>query len=323
MPPLDPRLLASAKSARVYLTITVVLGTASAFLVVAFSYLLARIITDAFQQDDGFSDLGPLLGWLVVVVLSRVAFSYLLARIISNAFQQDEGFSDLGPLLGWLVVVVLLRSVVGYLQEGVAARSSAGVKHEFRVLLLAKVSALGPVWLSGQRRSDLVLLMGRGLDALDNYFARYLPQLVLSVIVPIVVISVMFTQDWLSALIVLLTLPLIPVFMVLIGWTTQRAQERQWHSLTLLAGHFLDVVRGLPTLKVFGRAKAQGRLDTCGQRRVSRPHHEGSANLVSVISGFGVVSDTVGRNCCGRDRHQVGQRLADVVRWALRPPTGT
>jgi ATP-binding cassette subfamily C protein CydCD len=152
---------------------------------------------------------------------------------------------------------VMLRSGVAYLQELFAARASAGAKEELRSLLLDHVVGLGPVWLGGRRRSDLALLMGRGLDALDGYFAKYLPQLVLSVIVPVVVITVLLTQDVLSGVIVAVTLPLIPVFMVLIGWTTQRAQARQWTSLTVLAGHFLDVVRGLPTLKVFGRAKAQ------------------------------------------------------------------
>lgn len=96
-----------------------------------------------------------------------------------------------------------------------------------------------------------------GVDALDDYFARYLPQLGLAVVVPVAVLARVVTEDWVSAAIIVGTLPLIPVFMVLIGWATQSRMDRQWQLLSRLSGHFLDVVAGLPTLKVFGRAKAQ------------------------------------------------------------------
>lgn len=96
-----------------------------------------------------------------------------------------------------------------------------------------------------------------GVDALDDYFSRYLPQLGLAVVVPVAVLARIVTEDWVSAAIIVGTLPLIPVFMVLIGWATRSQMDRQWRLLSQLSGHFLDVVAGLPTLKVFGRAKAQ------------------------------------------------------------------
>jgi ATP-binding cassette subfamily C protein CydCD len=92
---------------------------------------------------------------------------------------------------------------------------------------------------------------------LDEYFARYLPQLVYSAIIPLVVVVTVACVDWLSALVIALTLPLIPLFMVLIGWRTQTEQDRQWNSLQTLSGHFLDVLRGLVTLKIFGRSQGQ------------------------------------------------------------------
>jgi ATP-binding cassette, subfamily C, bacterial CydCD len=217
--PLDPRLLRYARSARAYLLLTVGLGVATAGLVVAQAYLLSRGITDVFQQDAAGSSLTPLVVGLLAVVAGR--------------------------------------SLVGWLQESAAHRSSAAVKHQLRTRLLDHAVSLGPQWLAGRRTSDLTVLATRGLDALDGYFARYLPQLVLAVVVPLTVIGVVATQDVLSAVVILVTVPLIPVFMVLIGWTTQRAQQRQWSTLERLAGYFLDVVAGLPTLKVFGRAKAQ------------------------------------------------------------------
>lgn len=96
-----------------------------------------------------------------------------------------------------------------------------------------------------------------GVDALDDYFSRYLPQLGLAVVVPVAVLARIVTEDWASAAIIVGTLPLIPLFMALIGWATRSQMDSQWRMLSRLSGHFLDVVAGLPTLKVFGRAKAQ------------------------------------------------------------------
>jgi thiol reductant ABC exporter CydD subunit len=113
-----------------------------------------------------------------------------------------------------------------------------------------------PGWLSGRNSAELTASATRGVDALDPYFARYLPQLVLAVLVPPLVIIRIGVADAVSGAIVLVTLPLIPLFMVLIGWSTQRLMRRQWRSLERLSHHFLDIVEGLPTLRVFGRAKA-------------------------------------------------------------------
>jgi ATP-binding cassette subfamily C protein CydD len=139
----------------------------------------------------------------------------------------------------------------------VAARMAATVKAQLRTDLLAAAGRRGPVWLAGQRAGELATLTGRGLDALDGYFAGYLPQLVLSVTVPIAILVTLATADLTSAIIVLITLPLIPVFGILIGWQTRVATERQWRRLQRLGGHFLDMVTGLPTLKAFRRAHAQ------------------------------------------------------------------
>jgi ATP-binding cassette subfamily C protein CydD len=154
---------------------------------------------------------------------------------------------------GGLGARVLLTSLCG----AVAARMAAKVKSRLRTDLLAVAGRRGPVWLAGQRAGELATLTGRGLDALDGYFAGYLPQLVLSVTVPIAVVVTLTTADLASAITVLLTLPLIPIFGILIGWQTKLATERQWRRLQRLGGHFLDMVTGLPTLKAFRRAHAQ------------------------------------------------------------------
>ncbi|MDI3402712.1 thiol reductant ABC exporter subunit CydD [Streptomyces cavernicola] len=219
MKPIDPRLLRYARATRLFLIAVVVLGLAGAGLVVAQAMLIAEVVVGGFQQGLDAAEL-------------------------------------VTPLL-LLAAVALGRGLVGWLTELAAHRASAAVKSELRGRLLERAGALGPGWLSGQRTGSLVALATRGVDALDDYFARYLPQLGLAIVVPVAVLARIVTEDWVSAAIIVVTLPLIPIFMILIGWATQARMDRQWRLLSRLSGHFLDVVAGLPTLKVFGRAKAQ------------------------------------------------------------------
>ncbi|MFD5447020.1 thiol reductant ABC exporter subunit CydD [Streptomyces sp. NPDC127100] len=219
MKPIDPRLLRYARATRLFLAAVVVLGGVGAGLVVAQAMLIAETVVGAFQHDMTAAELRT-------------------------------------PLL-LLVAVACGRALVGWLTELAAHRASAAVKSELRGRLLERATALGPGWLGGQRTGSLVTLATRGVDALDDYFSRYLPQLGLAVVVPVAVLARIVTEDWVSAAIIVATLPLIPVFMMLIGWATQARMDRQWRLLSRLSGHFLDVVAGLPTLKVFGRAKAQ------------------------------------------------------------------
>ncbi|MFD3498645.1 thiol reductant ABC exporter subunit CydD [Streptomyces sp. NPDC058678] len=219
MKPIDPRLLRYARATRLFLVAIVGLGAVGAVLVIAQAMLIAEVVVGAFQHGMSVPELTtPLL------------------------------------LLG---AVAVGRAVVAWLTELSAHRASAAVKSELRGRLLERSVALGPGWLSGQRTGSLVALATRGVDALDDYFSRYLPQLGLAVVVPVAVLARIVTEDWVSAAIIVGTLPLIPVFMMLIGWATQSRMDRQWQLLSRLSGHFLDVVAGLPTLKVFGRAKAQ------------------------------------------------------------------
>lgn len=219
MKPIDPRLLRYARATRFFLVAVVILGLLGAGLVVGQAMLVAEIVVGAFQKGHSVGDVGTPL-----VLLATVAVG---------------------------------RGLVSWLTELAAHRASAAVKSELRGRLLERAGALGPGWLGGQRTGSLISLATRGVDALDDYFSRYLPQLGLAVVVPVAVLARIVTEDWVSAAIIVVTLPLIPVFMILIGWATQNRMDRQWRLLSRLSGHFLDVVAGLPTLKVFGRAKAQ------------------------------------------------------------------
>ncbi|MFD5394630.1 thiol reductant ABC exporter subunit CydD [Streptomyces sp. NPDC127097] len=241
--PVDPRLLRYAHATRGFLIAVVVLGLAGAGLVVGQAMLIAEVVVGAFQHDLALGALTTPLA--------------LLAAVSAG------------------------RGLVAWLTELAAHRAGAAAKSELRMRLIERAARLGPGAVIGRadggaqdpeaagaggasgagtlemRTGELTALATRGIDALDDYFARYLPQLGLAVVVPLAVLARIVTGDWLSALTIVLTLPLIPLFMVLIGWATQSRMDRQWRLLARLSGHFLDVVEGLPTLKVFGRAKAQ------------------------------------------------------------------
>jgi ATP-binding cassette, subfamily C, bacterial CydD len=217
-------------------------------------------------------------GYLVAAVVLGLAGTGLilaqaglLARLLAGAATGTTAAALRGPLMA-LAVVLLARAAVAYGGEVAALRAAAVVKSQLRRGLIGRALALGPAWLAsrpspaapgvvpaaaGHREGELATLATRGLDGLDAYFARYLPQLVLAVLVPLAVLARVAAADWLSALIIALTLPLVPLFAVLTGLHTRARTQRQWALLARLGGHFLDVVEGLPTLRVFGRARAQ------------------------------------------------------------------
>jgi thiol reductant ABC exporter CydD subunit len=198
-----------------------------------------------------------LVGCVALGVVSAgliVAQASLLAAGISGVF---HGRTGLGGVLASLAGVVIGRAMVAWAQELAAHRAAATAKSQLRGRLLAHVVRLGPGRLIGRRAGELTTLTTTGIDALDGYFARYLPQLVLATLVPVIVLARLLPADPLATVIVVVTVPLIPIFMALVGLTTEAANRRQFRLLARLAHHFLDVVAGLPTLKVFGRATAQ------------------------------------------------------------------
>jgi ATP-binding cassette subfamily C protein CydCD len=227
MRPLDPRLLRHARRSAAPIGVLAALGLAAALLVIAQAWLLATVIAQVFI---------------------------------------DKATLALLPLAA-LAAVTLARAAVAWASPAVAHRASATAKTELRGALLARVITRGPAcWGSpdevagGRPRRDtaaLTQLVTTGLDGLDGYFTGYLPALMLAAAVPAAVLVTITAADPLSGLTVLLTLPLIPLFGALIGMATGRQAARRLSALATLAHHFGDVVSGLPTLRVFGRAQAQ------------------------------------------------------------------
>jgi ATP-binding cassette subfamily C protein CydCD len=223
--PLDPRLLRHARRAVVPIAVLAGLGLATALLVVAQAWLLATVITRVFIDKATLPETA-----VPIVVLA---------------------------------VVTLARAALAWAAQATAHHASAAAKTELRTALLGQVVALGPGWrtdASGASRRDaaaLTQLATAGLDGLDGYFTSYLPALIGAVAIPLAVLITIAVADPISGIIVACTLPLVPLFGALIGMATGRQAAQRWRALATLAHHFQDVVGGLSTLRVFGRAQAQ------------------------------------------------------------------
>lgn len=258
--------------------------------------LLRRV--PAARRD--FAVLAVLGGLAALLVIAQAtALATLLATAIDGRLHQ--------PALAGFVAAVAARALLSWAQGTVAARAAATVKATLRADLLRAVGRHGPTWVAGQRAGQLATLAGRGLDALDAYFTGYLPQLVLSVTVPLAVLARIMLADWSSALIIALTIPLIPVFGALLGWQAQAATERQWRRLSLLGGHFLDMVAGLPTLRAFGRARAQVEV----VRRMADGHRQATMRTLRIAFLSALVLELVATLSVALVAVPVGIRLLD------------
>ncbi|WP_316317641.1 thiol reductant ABC exporter subunit CydD [Clavibacter michiganensis] len=224
---------------------------------------------------------GALVG--VVQTVALVAFCWSLTQLVVRAIG-GAAASELGPVLALVIGSAVVRGAAAWLLDVVGARGAARVTAELRRRALRAVADLGPAWTAGRSRGRLATIVGPGLDALDPYFARYVPQLILTALATPIVVAVLSLADPLTGVTVLATLPVIPVFMVLVGWATQEVQRRQWSRLTELASGFLDVVDGLSTLLAFGRARRQ----TARIRRVTEEYRVETMRVlrISFLSGF-------------------------------------
>ncbi|PPH51048.1 thiol reductant ABC exporter subunit CydD [Rathayibacter sp. AY1E2] len=268
MKPLDPRLLRYARAARVFLLLGGVLALARTLAIVAFSWLVAQLVAGAV---DGRSA------------------------------------DDLAPLLAALLAVVAARAALAWATEVNAVRGGAGAKAQLRQAVLAALVELGPAGRSEGGSGGVVALLGGGLDSLDGYFARYLPQLIATAVATPLLTLVVFLADPLSAVFLVVTLPLIPVFMVLIGWATQAVQARQWERLQALASGFVDTVGGLATLKIFGRAERQATRI----RALTEDYRVHTMKVLRVTFVSGFVLELAGSLSVALVAVSIGLRLVD------------
>lgn len=265
---LDPRLLRRARALRIVLAADAALGVVAGLLVLAQAVLLAGVAARSF---DGAS------------------------------------LADVAPLLGLLVGASALRAAAMWSFEVLGRRGASAAMSQLRLELAERRLRDQPAALDGAQSAEVATVAVTGVDALEAVFARYLPQVVLATVVPLAVLAVVAWIDLVSAGIMLLTLPLVPVFMWLVGRYTEHRTRERWRALNLLATHFLDVVRGLPTLRAFNRGQVQTeriaevsdayRRTTMGTLRVS--FLSGTVLELAATLGIALVAVTVGVRLVG------------------------
>jgi ATP-binding cassette subfamily C protein CydCD len=269
MRPVDPRLLRRARPVRIFLAALTGLGALDAILL--------------------------------------IIQATLLADLVSRLVTAPRSTSPLAAAVLGLLAASLGRAAISWVRESLAARTSSAVKATLRADLLGHL-ARGPARAADRARTgELAVLATRGVDALDGYFARYLPQLALAAIVPALVGARILAADPLSALIIALTVPLIPVFMILIGMMTRDHLTQRWAALERLGGHFLEVVAGLPTLVAFGRARKQ----TDAIRRAADAHRRATMRTLRVAFLSSLALELIAMLSVAMVAVGIGLRLAD------------
>jgi ATP-binding cassette, subfamily C, bacterial CydD len=230
----------------------------------------------------------PLLPGIAVVsslaALITMGQMYCLSRIIDGAYLQSIPLHGLMPWMYGLLGFIAARALLLWSGEILAQRGAARIKARLRNRLFHHVLQLGPAWSGREQSGELVATAVDGIEKLDDYFARYLPARLAMAIVPLLLLFCVFVVDPLSGLVLCLTGPLIPIFMVLIGKRAETATRKQWNALSRLGAHFLDVLQGIKTLKVFGQSRVQGdRI-----RAVSDQYRKTTMEVLKVafLSGF-------------------------------------
>jgi len=212
------RLLALARDSRIALTLTILTGLLAGFLTIWQAWLLSSMVNAVFLGSNIFAQVWPWLQLILVIIAARAA-------------------------LAWI-------------NEASANAVAVRVKTDLRDRLFAHILRLGPAFSRGQRTGELTAAAVEGIEALDAYFSQYLPQLVITALVPISILCFVFPLDVLSGFIFLITAPLIPFFMIMIGKGAEAITNKQYETLSRLSAHFLDSLQGLTTLKLFGRSKS-------------------------------------------------------------------
>ena len=254
MKPLDPRLLRLSRTARGFVLAAAGTGLLRTVATIAIAWGVAAAVTLGVDAVRGSGPTTPEL---------PAAFA---------------------PALGLLAVAFVVRAGAAWATDDLAARAAARVKSELRRTVLARAAERGPAWLAARSSAGFATTLGPGLDALDAYFGRYVPQLALTAVATPVLLVAIGAGDLTSGLIILCALPVIPVFMILIGLATQALQRRQSDALERLGAAYTEAVEGLATLKVFGRARRQvGRIGT-----VTDEYRRGTLGVLrlSFVSGF-------------------------------------
>lgn len=199
--------------------------------------------------------LSRLLGAVSGVLI--IAQAYILARILQHMIMENIPREALLMPFVVLVLVFILRAWVVWLRERVGFHAGQHIRFEIRKTVLDRLQQAGPAWIQGKPAGSWATLLLEQIDDMHDYYARYLPQMALAASVPVLIVVAIFPSNWAAALILLFTAPLIPLFMALVGMGAADANRRNFLALARLSGHFLDRLRGMDTLRIFGRGEAE------------------------------------------------------------------
>ncbi len=210
--------------------------------------------------------------------------SWQLSWVINGVFLRDAGVNDVLLPLKFIFLIILFRAGFTFVNGWLSGLLAEKIKFELRQLLLKKIDRLGPMWLRRQKTGEVATTLLQGVDSLDSYFSQFLPQVLLAAAIPLVILFVVFPLDLLTAIVFLVTAPLIPIFMILIGRMAASVTQRQWQKMQQMGDFLLDSIRGLKTLLLLGRSR--DRLNEI--QRVSEEYRISTINVlkVTLLSAF-------------------------------------
>jgi ATP-binding cassette, subfamily C, bacterial CydD len=200
---------------------------------------------------------------VVIIALSLLTGTFIvlqaraIAQIINAVFLAKQALPQVMPVLIVLLFVIIARAALNWINEFATNLAACNVKSDLRQRLFTHIFKLGPMYVKGERSGEIVNTITEGVEALDAYFSLFFPQLCATLIIPLIILAVVFSIDVLSGIILLVTLPILPIFMILIGKQANAMTQKRWHQLSQMSAHFLDVLQGLTTLKLFGRTHVQ------------------------------------------------------------------
>ena len=213
-----------------------------------------------------FRRVGPARNWILISVglglssgILLIAQASFLSRIVHQAFMEKRSIDQLGALFGGLAVAVVLRAALGWAREVCGFYAGSSIRREIRLELLRHIVDLGPSYTGNQSTGALTSTLMDQVEGLHDFYAFYLPQLALAVMIPAAVLVFVFPYSWAAGGLLLATAPLIPLFMILVGMGAESISQRHFQALARMSAYFLDVLQGLTTLKLFDRGKATGR----------------------------------------------------------------
>jgi ATP-binding cassette subfamily C protein CydD len=210
--------------------------------------------------------------------------AWLLARTVDAVVFGQAMLQQVMPWLWGLLALFLVRAGLAWASEQAAFQAAVQVKLALREILYLKVRQLGPAWLSDERSGDIVNTLSDGVEALEAYYARYLPAMSLMTLVPLAILVFVFSHDWLAGVVMMVTAPLIPLFMILIGKGAEQRNQRQWRQLAWMSAHFLDVIQGLTTLRLFNASRREAQVIA----RISDDYRRGTMSVLRIafLSSF-------------------------------------